>query len=167
MLIYFAYGSNINLAHLRSFPADQDVDSDDVKYPQHAVLPDYRFRTNYLSTVHGAGACNVEPCQEAAVEGVAMEITPTVVDAIRRKEGWSTRYREIEIAVEIASTGEVINAMTYIVTPEHRLSYDLPLSPDYRQLILKGAREFKFSQAYQEWLRVVLRPPANRPVATA
>ena len=100
-------------------------------------------------------------------EFVAVGITPAVVDAIRCKEGWPTRYREIEIAVEILSTGEVINAMTYIVTPEHRLSYDLPVSPAYRQLILDGAREFKFSQAYQKWLRVVLRPPANRPVAIA
>ena len=167
MTLYFAYGSNINLNHLTGVLADHSVAPDDFGAPERAVLSGYRLRTNYYSCVHRAGACNIEPVWDGSVEGVLIETTPAIHQVLRRKEGWPTRYQEIEISVQVPATGETVRAFTYISTPENRLDFDLCVTPRYRQLILDGAKNFKFSQAYQKWLRVYLRSTSIRRVAKA
>ncbi|MCH8149381.1 MAG: gamma-glutamylcyclotransferase, partial [Planctomycetes bacterium] len=95
---------------------------------QRALLHDYRLRTNYFAGSHGAGACNIEPAPDHHVEGVVMAITPAIQDALRVKEGFPLRYHhEIEVIVHTAATRAPVRALTYVVTPAHRLEVDLPV----------------------------------------
>ena len=85
---YFAYGSNINLDHLTEYLDTHGVSLDTELGVQHALLHNFRLRTNYFAGSHGAGACNIEPAQGEFVEGVLWTITPAAQDAPRVKEGF-------------------------------------------------------------------------------
>jgi hypothetical protein len=74
-MLYCAYGSNLNLNHLRAFLASRGVPARHVQTPRLAILPDHRLRTNYASWVQRAGACNVEPSQGRVVEGIGTRLT--------------------------------------------------------------------------------------------
>ena len=149
VMYYFAYGSNINLDHLTEYLDTQGATPDTDLGGQHALLHNFRLRTNYFAGTHGAGACNIEPAPGHSVEGVVMSITEAIQDALRLKEGFPLRYHEIEVIVHTAATQEPVRALTYVVTPAHRLDVDLPVTARYRQLILDGARHFGFSKSYQ------------------
>jgi len=158
MAFYCAYGSNICVQHFRGYLARHGVDPGYAHNPRRAILFGYRFRTNYRSVIHGAGAASVETAPEQAVAGVLYELTKLARHALRVKEGWPVRYEEIKIEVKIVDTDEIVDALTYIVTPEYRLPFELPVTRHYRDLILEGAARFDFSQTYQRRLRRVLRP---------
>ena len=161
-MLYFAYGSNLNLVHFRAYLASHGIPPDDVENPRRAILPDHRLRTNYLSCVHRAGACNIEPVLGHAVEGVVMEISSTVRSALRVKEGWPVRYEETEVEVIVPPAKTSVIAFTYVVNPTHRLNRDQPVSGDYRRLVLGGARVAGLSAPYQTFLRRALKPlPAD------
>ena len=153
---YFAFGSNISVFHLIDLLTEHGVEVDDLNNPRRAVLRGYRLRTNYYSGAHRAGAANIELAEGHNVEGVVMSISEGVRDILRAKEGFPACYEETEIKVQI-STGSV-SAFTYIVSPARQLAIDLPVTPEYRQLILDGARMFEFTSSYQRQLRGILKP---------
>ena len=156
-MIVLCYGSNINPGHLNEFLDTHGVTLDTDLQGQHAILPDYRLRTNYFAGSHGAGACNIEPAPGHHVEGVLVSITKAIQAVLRIKEGFPLRYKESRIIVNTVSTGEPLRAITYMVTPEYRLDVDLPVAARYRDLILDGAEQFGFSKSYQQELRHLLR----------
>jgi len=125
---------------------------------RRAILADFRFRTNYLTT-SGYGAANIEPCTGDVVEGVLLTISEDARLALRDKEGFPHRYDEIYVEVALPSNGEMILALTYRVTPEHRLAHDAPVSQRYRSLILGGAKAAQLSHTYQGHLHDILKTP--------
>ena len=160
-MLYFAYGSNINLKHFMAYLDTHDVDPAEISAAEHARLLDYRLRTNYFAASHGAGACNIEADPGGCIEGVLMTISEAVRDALRLKEGFPQRYEEIEVIVHTASAQAPVRALTYVVASEHRLDTDLPVTARYRNLILAGAKQFNFTEEYQNNLRHQLQiaPP--------
>ena len=156
-MLYFAYGSNINLDHLGEYLDVRGVTMDTELQAEHALLYNFRLRTNYFASSHGAGACNIEPAHDHHVEGVVMSITPAIQKILRLKEAHPRRYEEIEVVVHTASTQASVRAVTYMVTPTHRLDFDLPVTARYRALILAGAKHFDFSKSYQRELHQRLR----------
>ena len=154
---YFAYGSNINLSHLTDYLDTHGVTLDTELRGQRALLHDHRLRTNYFAGSHRAGACNIEPAPGHHVEGVIITITTAIQEILRVKEGHPRRYEEIEVEVHTASTQAPVRALTYVVTPTHRLDVDLPVTDRYRDLILAGAKHFDFSKSYQRELHQRLR----------
>ena len=162
-MLYFAYGSNLHVTHFRDYLDTHGVTLDTELGGQHALLHNFRLRTNYYSNSHGAGACNIEPAPDHHVEGVVMAITPAIRDALRVKEGCPHRYEEIDVIVHTAATQEHVRAVTYVVTPMHRLDDDLPVTERYRSLILAGAKDFDFSESYQQMLRRLLRASPSLP----
>lgn len=156
---YLAYGSNMNLAHLREWLDRFGVPADGVSSPRQAILPGFRLTTNYLTTA-SLGAANIEPCRGEQVEGVLLTVSADAGAALRAKEGHPRRYEEINVEVIIPPSGEQIQAMTYRVTKAYRLPFDLPVSEMYRNLVLAGADEAGLSPAYRSKLRAILRCPA-------
>ena len=163
-MLYFAYGSNLNLEHLAAYLTSRGVSWSTPKRPRLAILPDHRLRTNYFSTAHQAGACNVEPAAGRLVEGIILQITEDVRSALRRKEGYPRCYEEVEIKV-IASTKKIVRAFTYVVNPVHRLDRNLPVTRKYRRLILDGAKAVGLSTTYQTFLRHLLKHLPDTDVA--
>ncbi len=82
-MLYFAYGSNLNLKHLTDYLDTHGVTLDTEVRGEHAFLHDYRLRINSFASTHGAGACNIEPAPDHHVEDVVMTITPAVRDGLR------------------------------------------------------------------------------------
>jgi transposase len=87
---------------------------------------------------------------------VQFAITPAVHAALQRKEGYPHRYQEILVTVEIPQEHKTVTAITYAVTDQHRLPFDLPVRPEYRETILQGAQDFRFSRHYQRQLHELL-----------
>ncbi len=155
---YFAYGSNINLDHLKEYLHTHGVKLDTKFQPEHAILQNYRLRTNYFAGSHGAGACNIEYAPGYnRVEGVVITITPAIQTALRVKEGYPRRYEEIEVNIHTASAQAPVQALTYIVTTAHQLEDDLPVTARYREIILTGAIHFDLTKPYQKMLRTKLQ----------
>ena len=156
-MLYFAYGSNVNLDHLTEYLDTHGLRLDTDLSGQHALLHNFRLRTNYFASSHGAGACNIESAHDHRVEGVVFEITPAIQDVLRLKEGFPRCYKEIDVIVHTAATQASMQALTYIVTSSNRLDVDLPVTARYRDFVLNGAKHFDFSKAYQKELRRKLR----------
>lgn len=155
---YFAYGSNLNLPHLSSWVRLFGVNPDEITNPRRAVLGDHQLRTNYLTT-NGLGAANIEPAKGGAVEGLQLTITPAVHAALRAKEGHPIRYTEEEVLVTVPGRTRRVRALTYVVTPDHCLPVDMPVSDNYRRLVLDGARACRLSRIYQTRLLSILLTP--------
>lgn len=153
---YFAYGSNIHLPVLRHYLRQHGCDPSGISNPRRAFLEGYRFRTNYL-TCSLWGAANIEPDAHARVEGILMQVTPEVVECLRRKEGCPVRYDETTVAVRLPRSCHCIVAVTYRVTDEYSLPTDTLVHPTYRATILEGAQHWGFGRDYQKRLRRVLR----------
>ena len=158
MIEYFAYGSNINLRHLRSCLSRFGLEPEGAMNPRRGVVRDYRLRTNYLSCVHNAGAANIEPSPGDAVEGVVMKITPECWAALMLKEGCPSRYIDASVDVYVPRTRATVSAVTFVVNPDCRLDYEVPVTQKYRDLILAGAQDAGLSRDYQKQLRRILKP---------
>jgi len=154
---YFAFGSNMNLDHLRAWVRDHGGDPADIRQPRRAILSGHRLRTNYWSARHGAGAANVEVAEGQLVEGVVMRMTPAVRDVLRKKEGWPRVYEEVSVEVELPDQGTQVSAFTYRVNARHCLPDDQPVTPEYARLILDAAVAFDLSAAYRTQLDRLLR----------
>ena len=156
-MLYFAYGSNLNLDHLTAYLDTPDVKLDTELVGQHGFLHNFHLRTNYYASSHRAGACNIEPAHNHHVEGVLWIITQPMRDALRVKEGYPRCYQETEVIVHTASTQEPVRAITYVVSPKHRLDVDLPVTERYREFVLNGAKQFKLTRKYQKMLNDLLQ----------
>lgn len=165
-MLYFAYGSNMNLPHLQDWLRRFGVEPEGVSDPQRAALHNYRLRTNYHSTAHDAGACNIEPARGTVVEGVAMRITSDVLRALNIKEGHPHRYIDLEVAIQVEGASAPITAVTFVVHPELRLDYDVPVTQRYRDLILVGAQDAGLSPGYQKQLQHVLKTALETPISS-
>jgi hypothetical protein len=155
VISYCAYGSNCNLSVLHRYLIQHDVTPTGIVNLRRAHLEGHAIRTNYLMSSR-YGAANIEPAKNGRVEGLLMEITPDVHRILRRKEGCPHRYREINVCVHLPRRGQLILAMTYVVTDAFRLSIDMPVHPIYRDTVLAGARASGFSQKYQQHLSRLL-----------
>lgn len=147
----------MSVAHLDDYVTSHGVDTEGMCVHKPATLEDHQIRTNYVSSTHGAGACNIEPAEGSTVEGLVMEISPAIRQALRIKEGWPDRYQEAEVEVLVGDAHEPLRAITYVVAPDHQFVVDMPVTRRYRRLVLDGARAAGLSQSYQEQLARLLR----------
>lgn len=153
---YFGYGSNMNMAALRNWVADRSPRPIRLDQPRLATLHNYRFRTNFYSITHGAGAANIEPAEGDEVEGVLLEIDTELRKLLRRKEGWPNIYQEHEVLVTTNGDGRLQRAVTFMVAPDWQLHDDLAVSGEYRETILEASRQLPLSPSYQKLLARVL-----------
>ena len=147
---YFAYGSNSDLDRAKECLGTHGVGSAVVQGAERVRLDDYQLRTNSFASSPNAGACYIEPDPGSYVVGVLMIINEAVRDALRVKEGYPRRYTELDVHVFSRKAKRPLRALTYVVTPEHRLDTDLPVTARYREIILAGARAVEFTQEYQD-----------------
>lgn len=156
MIAYFAYGSNTHLPSLSRYLIEHGIDPAGITNPRRAILEHYCLRTNYVMSTC-VGATNIEQATHDRVEGLLMEISPTVHHVLRRKEGFPHRYREINVCLHLPRSRQLILAMTYVVSDEYRLTTDMPVHPTYREIVLDGARQAGFTKKYQHYLSRLLR----------
>jgi hypothetical protein len=79
-----------------------------------------------------------------------MTVTPSIREVLRLKEGHPHRYAEIEIVVTPFGKQRTVRAFTYIVTHQFALHFDVPVTQEYRRLILEGAASHRLSPPLPE-----------------
>ncbi|SMP11314.1 Cation transport regulator ChaC [Desulfurobacterium pacificum] len=145
MKYYFAYGSNMNPERMKDRGAD-------FKSLRRAILKGYKLVFNKKSKRYG-GCANIEPDENAIVEGVLYELKEPEI-AIKRLdfyEGYPENYDRVKVTVE-TEDGEKIKAFTYIAQPRY---IDSTVRPSKRYLahLLKACELGLLSPQYCEKIK--------------
>ncbi len=138
---YFAYGSNMSRAQIRSRAGN-------ILEERNASLPNYELRFNKRVRGGTAGA-NVQPAPGKTVYGVLYKINDTAFRSLDRYEGAPEHYRRIEVSVT-PDGGQPVPAQVYIAS---KVEKGLRAAPHYLQAILEGAAEHNLPASYIEEIK--------------
>lgn len=143
--LYFAYGSNLNLADWHQWCDERGFSRELLKPVSTAVLPDYELSFSHYSTTRGGGALNVVESLGKGVDGVMFEVLdPAGWKALDRKEGAPSCYVR-EVVTLLDESGDEIEAVTYLL-PESRVrSYQEPTA-EYVDAVARGLRDFDLDE---------------------
>jgi gamma-glutamylcyclotransferase len=131
-VFYFAYGSNMDSARLRSrgiSPLSRC----------HAILVGYVLMFNKVSTTNPLeGKANIALSAENEVEGILSEITGAELSRLDGYEGVSTQdYLRTSVEVRL-DDGSVRSSTTYVAHPT-KIRPNLRPTKQYLALLLAGA----------------------------
>ena len=157
-MLYFAYGSNINLNQMA-------VRCPDAKVVEPAVLENYEllFRGN----AHGYGVATIRFKEGSQVHGLLWRLTPECEQNLDTYEAYPQLYDKQKVPLRTKS-GKQVWAMAYVMTHEWKRIPTTPV-PSYYTGILEGfqqnglpeqALEDSLSNLFQE-LRDMIRPKAK------
>jgi len=127
-VIYFAYGSNMDLNQLQGRVGK-------VKVLGVAVLKDYTLKFNKLSVYRG-GCANIEPAEGEEVWGILFELSEEQLKELDRYEGAPSHYRRIKVKVQ-TEEGKEVEAITYVACKEYKREGLRP-SDDYLNCLLSA-----------------------------
>lgn len=129
-MLYFAYGSNINLNQMA-------VRCPDAKVVEPAVLENYEllFRGNNRDY----GVATIRPKEGCQVHGLLWKITPECERSLDHYEGYPHLYEKQKIPLTTKS-GQQISAMVYVMTRERERMPGMP-TRSYYIGILEGFQQ--------------------------
>ena len=122
-ILYFAYGSNINLEQMEHRCPDAQVVG-----PVTLADHELQFRGNGFATI--------APKKGSIVHGLLWKLTPTCVQALDRYEGYPRHYTKKPVSVRTAD-GAAVFVMAYIMAEPTCRQPALP-SPYYFLAIQRG-----------------------------
>ena len=132
LILYFAYGSNMNPMRMaRRCPGSKVVGS--------AILRNYRITERLYA--------DIDFQEGSSVSGVLYLITERHLRTLDACEGYPKIYRRIWLEVEYG--GETYLAVTYEMSIETKAARDgKPYSEDYRALCSEGAKAHKIKNNF-------------------
>lgn len=133
-MIYFAFGSNMNLRQMGERCRES-------RFISSGVLKGFRFVYDGTSERWGGAVGNIIPSDAESVQGALFEVTDSDLAALDRYEGYPERYQKIEVQVE--ATGVLI-AFAYYREGEIE---GMP-SESYQATVVEGARNCGLSEDY-------------------
>jgi gamma-glutamylcyclotransferase len=136
-VLLFAYGSNMAAEEMVSFAPD-------ARFVGPARLPGFRLELRRRSIRWGGGAADIVESDGDEVWGVAYELADAGL--LDGKEGAGFAYRRRDLQVELH--GLMHAAVGYEVIDKE--PEEVPPTPEYAALLLRGARERGLPQI---WLR--------------
>jgi gamma-glutamylcyclotransferase len=142
---YFAYGSNMNRAQMRS-RAPQIFEEINGELKNYELVFNKKVRG-------GSATANVQPAQGKSVRGVLYRIPEGAYRALDRFEGAPEHYRRIEVRVT-AADGREIAAQVFIAA---KVEKGLKPATHYLQTIVTGAEEHSLPAEYIETIRAVAK----------
>lgn len=156
MILYFAYGSNMNQKDLDAYciKNSRPLINLEQKSPKPCLLKDYRLDFNYYSKRRKGGVANIEPASGECVEGVLFEINETDKKTLDQKEGAPLVYHKIPVTVMLGDGTKIENAITYIILEKLKTKFTAP-TKEYKQIIIKGAKAFGLSKRWIMKLREI------------
>lgn len=155
-LLYFAYGSNLNLRRLcRRVGLTYNAEQCAQAIP--AVLPDYQLVFNMFDSDQTHKA-NIMPVSGQVVEGLVLEIPLTGLAGLRQAEGFPTEYTETQLTVftknAAKSQQKSLQALTYLAHPRTLTPAGSPAAVYLGHLL--AADETVFSAAYRKNLQAMM-----------
>lgn len=151
-MLYFAYGSHLDLDQLRTLIPD-------VRVVGLAVLRDHRLTFPLYVEPWGGGTAGVTPSHGGSVWGVLYEVSESGLSVLDEYEGWKgpgnhhNLYDRELTTVELTrpddgSVPRRVRAYMYVA----RTLNPTPPSRRYLDTMLKGARHHRLPPEYIEWL---------------
>lgn len=152
---YFAYGSNMNRAQMRSRAGE-------IFEERPARLEGYELVFNKKAR-GGSSTANIHPAAGKTVYGVLYKIAEPAFRSLDRYEGVPEHYRRIEVNVTGPEANKIA-AQAYIAT---KVEKGLRPAAHYLQGILEGAGEHGLPQSYIAEIKATAgvsdREPAPAP----
>lgn len=150
-LLYFTYGSNMDIADLKSWCDKKGRRLSLFNYIGSCYLEGYELRFNYYSNGRKGGAANIMERKGSYTYGLLFSIDAATLNVLREKEGYPKYYEEITIPVV---QGECIleNIVTYKVVSERELPTHQKPTNHYMDLIISNARKNNFPNEYINFL---------------
>jgi gamma-glutamylcyclotransferase (GGCT)/AIG2-like uncharacterized protein YtfP len=152
MVLYFAYGSNLNLKQIRDRTKNFNL-----KPKFIAFLPDYKLIFPRESNRQGGGVASIEKAEGREVWGAVFELNEQEKSRIDVAEGYSPNrnkdqnsYNLEEIEVK-KKDGSKIKVITYIANKKGSF---FP-SQQYMNKIINGAIECNLPKEYIEKLKKI------------
>ena len=135
---YFGYGSNLNAEDWEAWCAGRGADPASMKCIGSAWLLDHSMRFHYRSTGRKGGAADVvKDGKGTVVPGALFALSDNGWELMDKKEGHPRHYQRVPVRV-VTEEGQVVDAITYTVTPEKREASLVVPTEGYVNLIRDG-----------------------------
>ena len=143
MMLYFAYGSNMEKEQMNSRCPH-------CKFITVARLDHYTLAFTRYSDRWSGGVADLLPSRGKSVHGVLYEISFTDLKLLDQYTGYPHCYLRGDVLLE-TSSGERLPAMTYFAVRQG----EVKPSRRYLDQILKGARSYHFPKDYIHFLKSI------------
>jgi gamma-glutamylcyclotransferase (GGCT)/AIG2-like uncharacterized protein YtfP len=143
--LYFAYGSNLNHADMKSWCHRHNQPELELELVSSAELPDHKLVFDAYSTSRNGGVLDICQSIGRCVDGVLFRVNPDQLAILDRKEGAPNFYVRRELTV-IDPNGNLLTAITYQVRPERTVRFEAP-SRAYIEVVEAGYRHYGISTA--------------------
>ncbi|MGZ8425774.1 MAG: gamma-glutamylcyclotransferase family protein [Candidatus Binatia bacterium] len=142
-MYYFAYGSNLHWPQMqRRCPS--------AKFVTIAKLPDYEFGITRHSRLRDCGTANVCAVAGREVWGAVYDVSEADLDVM---DGFEDGYHREFLSVYATDNGNVpLQVLVYVAAIESNVP--LP-NPQYKRLILEGARHWHMPSTYIAMLETI------------
>ena len=141
--LYFAYGSNLNIADFEQWCVSRGYPSQLLKFVGHANLREFELAFGYRSSSRRGGVLDVRERRGSAVSGVIFEVAEEGWEALDRKEGAPGCYHRENVVV-FDESGKMHRATTYRVSADLAQSYVAP-APGYVEIVQQGLKAWGLS----------------------
>lgn len=134
-MIYFAFGSNMNLRQMKERCGNS-------RFISSGFLDGFRFVYDGKSERWGGAVGNIIPSSDSRVYGALFEVTGSDLESLDRYEGYPVRYQKIDL--QIKSGDEELNAFAYYREGE----IEGAPSESYQATVVEGARDCGLPEQY-------------------
>lgn len=141
-MLYFAYGSNMVLEHMRRLCGWH------CHVLERAVLPGYEIGLDHR------GYANIRLKEGEEVHGVLFELDQEAIDALDAFEGYPTVFDRVEVTVKDGE-GQERKAWVYI-EPADQFGGTAPRM-EYFNRVIAGAKENHLPEAWVNKLKTLVR----------
>lgn len=145
-MMYFAYGSNMNLGQMKArCPGAKKIancrlDGYEICFPRKSFSRE------------GRGVASICKKNGSHVEGVLFELTHSGLESLDEYEGVPESYTRRQVTVLI-NDKTLVNAETYVANPMEGCPFKP--SKSYMEIIIYGAEENMLSKNYIQLLRKI------------
>jgi gamma-glutamylcyclotransferase (GGCT)/AIG2-like uncharacterized protein YtfP len=140
-MLYFAYGSNMNLEHMRRLCGWH------FRVLGPAKLKDYQFGPD------GRGYANIRPKEKEEVWGVLFDLDQYSLDVLDQFEGFPDIFDRKQIKV-FDNSGNEVEAWVYIEQPDHFAQSHI--REEYMRRVVTGALENRLPEQWISFLNSFL-----------
>lgn len=141
----FAYGSNMDVDHLRSRIRTSGYENARVERSESAKLPGFLLVWNYYSQSRSGGAANVD----RVANGVSPALALMVNNAGLAGHPNSVTRGDAPVPVRLAG-GTLANAWVYVACVERRRAFVVPPTRAYLNIIVSAAERLGLSITHVE-----------------
>ena len=141
--LYFGYGSNLNEDDWNS-SGDFLPWKEALQIYNQAYLLDHIPVYHYFSKGRGGGALDVQPLKGGTVNGMLFQPTVEGWENVEKKEGSPNYYFPKKITVQTI-TGELLEAITYMVVEHRKEGEFIQPSKKYQKIVHEGMKNLELN----------------------